>query len=228
MAIVRDFIFETDPDLGVTGLRPTWLVEASATPSIAHDILEHRLKESGSAVTSEFQAIGALLALRIEHGAFFTGQPPAQQLANVIFEMLLELGNGKVLDPAPASRPLGQVDSWAEDLIQTAIPVALDMALRQATADDFSANGLHELTELQHHRCNDIAAWLRRGYRHSRRRFKHSDRYTIANRLFKDIDRASEAFVTEECLQDGDEVRVCINLRQGTINFRVNGQAFNG
>lgn len=218
MPIVRDFVFETDADSGLKGLRPLWLVEANPTPGIAHDLLEHRMKEKGSAVTAELQAIGAILALRIENGAFFGGQSHAQILANIIFEMLLDLAKGKELDVAGHTRPLREEDEWAEALIQQAVPMAVDMAESElrSSYEDFMPfdRGCQA----------DIIAWVRRGYRYTQRRYRHRDRYSLGNRMFNDIDKASAAFIRdEEYLAEGDRVRVSFCPRFGTINFKVNG-----
>lgn len=222
MPIVRDFIFRTDDDYGIQGLMPIWIAEANATTSIAHDMLEHRLVEKGSAVTAELQAIGAILALRVENGAFYSGLPYEQVMANIIFEMLVQMGQGKPLDSAGPSRRLSQDDDWAESVIDRGLSLAFAMI-----ADENNHRGATLYGLAGESQSNDVRAWIRRGYRYTVRRYRRLDRYHLANGLFKKIDKASEAFVRSERLVEGDKVRVSVCPRFGTINFKVNGFPFN-
>lgn len=216
MPITREFIFGTDDETGLSGLIPTWIKDASPARSIAHDVLEHRLGETGSAVTAELQAIGAIVALRIENGAFHGGRPHAEVLAFMIFEMLRDALNGKTIDSAGLTKPVSDLDDWIEGLLQEAVPMAFDLARREE--EDASA-----LDELRRDHLDDIIGWVRRGYRYACKRYRGVDRYFIANTLFQRLDKASEDLVSQDLLEDGDRVRVNVCPRSGDINFSVNG-----
>lgn len=216
MPINREFIFGTDAETCLSGLIPTWIADATPARGIAHDMLEHRLKEVGSPVTAELQAIGAIVALRLENGSFSSGRPHAEVLALMIYEMLRDMYNGKSVDPAGPTRPVSDLDEWVEHLLQEAIPMAFRFAER-------GGDDLTELTRLRESHMVDILGWVRRGYRNACKRYRHVDRYYVANSLFKKLNRASEELVDLELLEDGDHVSVSVCLRRGDINFRVNG-----
>lgn len=221
MPITRDFILQRDDDTGVIGLIPTWIGDASPTQSIAHDMLEHRKKEVGLPVTAELQAIGALLALRIENGAFYaSAHSDSEMLALLVFEMLQDLLHGKELDRAPRTRPLNRLCDWAERLIQAAVPRAFEL-LRQEQDDPVA---VAELGAIYRRFQADIVSWLRIGYRHAVRRYGNLDRYYVANKLFTRLDSASERLVNSEALEEGTPVRVSVCPRKGLINFSAYGQ----
>lgn len=221
MPIVRKFIYGVDDDTGLYGLIPTWIQEASPVQAVAHDMLEHRLKEVGSPVTAELQAIGAILALRVENGAFFAGRTEAEVLAYLIFEMVLDMCRGKPLDRIGKTRKLSDLDIWVENTLQAAVPKAFELARRDHAVDgDYT---LEDLEAVERDQLQDIIGWIRRGYRYTVQRYAEVDRYTLAHSLFKKLDRASENLVCQDLLQVGDEVVVSACTRTGSFKFYLEG-----
>lgn len=222
MPITRKFRYETDQESGFTGLTPLWIQNANPTSAIAHDILEHRNVEIGSAVTAELQAIGALLAIRLEQGVFPAANfNNSELLANPIFEVLQDATRDDIpLTPAPKTRALGDDYAWAEQLIQAAIPQAFEMSARESNDDEYDLERLGVLkTQVEH-----IVSWLRIGYRHALQRYAEVDLYTLGNSVFKAINQASQRLVDSEYLQEGTEVTVTVDVRNRNVNFRAFGQ----
>lgn len=75
MPIIRDFVYQDDEDTGLIGLMPRWMPNANTTYAVAHDILEHFMPNGLTAGEDELEALGALLALRIENGVFNFAAP---------------------------------------------------------------------------------------------------------------------------------------------------------
>lgn len=222
MPIIRDFVYQDDEDTGLIGLMPRWMPNANTTYAVAHDILEHFMPNGLTAGEDELEALGALLALRIENGVFNGHLSDVDQLAAVVSSTLCDIVRDELplLRPCP-SRALHEDYIWAEELIQRATSRALELSRKEL--DD---QPLGELFEDERALARAVIGYLRRGYRKTLRRFEGCDLYTLGNSLFKKLNSASKRLVESELLQLGDQVRVLVDPRNASVRFKVNGHAF--
>lgn len=217
MRISRNFIFEQDPDSGVVGLTPTWIQNANPALEIAHDMLEHRLQEPSCPIAAELQAIGAMLALRVENGAFHARANEEHKVLGLsIFEVLRDCSQvGFRLLPAGPTRRLHSNYQWAEDLINLSTHYGFETA--QSSGDLAQPMGSLIRASIQ----DDVLSWVRKGYRSALVRFEGLDLYTLGVHTFKRINEQSKKMVSSEMLGLGTPVRVSADLHNADVSFFV-------
>lgn len=217
MRISRNFIFNQDPDSGLVGLVPTWIQNANPVLEVAHDMLEHRLQEPSCPFAAELQALGAMLALRVENGAFYQRATEEHKVLGLsIFEVLCDCSHaGYRVLPAGPTRRLHSDHDWAENLINLATHYGFETAYG---SDDLAKPMDSSIrASLQ----DDVLSWVRKGYRSALARFEGLDLYTLGVHTFKRINEQSRKMVTSGMVGLGTPVRVSANLHNAEVSFFV-------
>lgn len=215
MPIVREFEYKRDEYGGFTGLCPAWF--ANATPTIgsgcAHDVLEH-FKTQKNALSGECEAVGAIIALRLENAGL--GDISASISSNLVAMFNDYLVGGLELPEKRASKPL------AHRRIDLAIVEGVNKAWKMLEVID-APDALPDMFEqlkapgVQ----QNFIGWIRRGYRRALLRYSAIDRYIVGFDLFNAIAQKLDALVDSRLLWMHARVQVCVHLALEQVNINV-------
>lgn len=187
------------------GLVPTWFDGANPTTGlgVAHDMLEHFKSDPGP-TEGECQALGSFLLIRAEPAHFNRNNsrsPLAGDLLGILYDIVEQSRQ------MPKSRKTRPLDEFSEKLLQS--------GLREAFAD---IEGMLEEIEDEEERSEtrtrmlssreDIASWIRVGYRKALRRYSNCDTYSVGRDLFKKIEKLVDELLGSELLWPNAKVRV--------------------
>lgn len=223
MPIVRDFVYETSEDTGLTGLKPLWFPNADPTygTGVAHDTLEH-FKSETSILEGESEAIGSFVLLRLLNPARADSRSvddKAQALCNDVREMLRGAGaESFALPRAIATRALAdrKVDSIIVEGVRLAFrgESAQESLMEEA---DISAEQAQELLTEQAEA--GFIAWIRRGYRRALKRYGDTDYHTVGSHLFDAIAKRVDKVLSSEHLWPNARVRLSVDPME--CSFRL-------
>lgn len=218
MPIVRDFLYETSDENGLTGLKPLWFPNADPTfgDGVAHDTLEH-FKSETSILEGESEAIGSFVLLRLLNPARADTRSVGnkeQALCNDVREMLRGAGaESFALPRAIATRPLA--DRKADSIIVEGVRLAFRGESAQESLmeeADISAERAQELLTEQAEA--GFIAWIRRGYRRALKRYGDTDYYTVGSDLFDAIAKRVDKVLASGHLWSGARVRLSVDPMQ--------------
>lgn len=227
MPIHRTFVYQEDDDTGIKGLKPTWIRNANAFRGVAHDILEHfPLNERLNVVEDEFQALGAVLALRISSGQFSSFMSASGHVSSLVYSVLSDMYRYSLDRPrAQKTRPLQDEHDWAEQAIIKGVSQAWELT-RSELQDEFDFADDYETLDVEKDislLTDNIISHLRIGYRRAYRRYAQADIYTVGSYLFKELDTLSGKICDSPYLNEGDVVSFSVDPRQCRITARING-----
>lgn len=221
MAIVRDFIYSTDDNLGLDGLRPAWFENADPTNGrgVAHDMLEH-FKHQVGPIEGELEALGSAMALRWEHEPSSTSSAE-EIMARDICTVICDMAQSGHRVPAPKnSKKLSDCFSYADDAIVSGVKQGMEDARKELLHDEPDDDFLKLLTvELQ----TTMIAWIRQGYRKAVKRYDGVDLYTLGTHFFKKVTTKIDSLLSSENLHLGDRVRVSLYPQSDRVAISVNG-----
>lgn len=173
-----------------------WLLEGSPSTyeplsgmAVAHDLLEHKRDDDGS-IEDEFMALGAMIHIRGE-GGYWPMYHPMQHAQSPGENMpgdLVRLWTGAesfegacyagTRDPGRTTR---LDDEWCEEQITIGLREA-----KRELVDEYDCDAREIDTFLAHAR-----GWMRKGYRHARRRYKRCCPAELAH-VFHTIEREAD------------------------------------
>lgn len=215
--IKRKFAWSYDDNRDCWGWRPMWNEwgEPGVGMTVAHDILEHRLRDDDS-IEHELRAFGAMAYVRGRSSYWGFARPgtdypkiaenTAYELARLVRRQREELGRAFLLPRRYPHTPIHD-EAMLEDMVECA-------------ENRFDEEGLTE--PMSPDERTAILAWLREGYRWARefyRPFFPNDAEGLAH-LFMQVEQLVEKH-TDKVVKDdhgGVELHVQVDLFKRTVD----------
>ncbi len=186
--IVRRFVRQHHEEYGFDGWRPQWIphFDPSEGLGVAHDTLEHVLHDAGT-VETEFMALGTIAWLRGEGGWFQQHRPHASDLAYQMSGDFMQQaeyldGEGRVMTPAPATRPL--TERHVDEALQECVRQGMKL-IRDEHGEDQDAFMVTVIDP------GSALSYMRMGYRRAARRYAGSDPCEMAH-IFDEVMKGAE------------------------------------
>lgn len=219
MRITRYFIKAEDPTVGEEGFIPLWVPRAAEfnrmnARGMMHDILEHRLCDTGKA-HEEVLAFGRILALRVLPGVSIGVRGNGEEIFSMLRDQLHERDWTNLLpDPGPVR--LGQYDADAKGFIHE---IVADM--RKAAAYEARECGNPQAIRMATEVCTRVARLLALGYKDAVRRYGgHSGCSHIGWSAFTWADRRETQqeirYLLEEAYTE-DLMRITVDTENGRV-----------
>lgn len=173
---------------------------------LAHDIMEHRIGDTGS-VEDELLALGAALYIRGEGGYWYKhrGTPcPGYQLSGDFYDLAHQYeGLYNLSKPRRTTSLPDRVENWIEEACER----GYSHVMEYWHGEDLDLNGEDkDLADAVNSFIANIPGWLRRGYRMARRRYKSLRPYHLSE-TFAEIAEAADKH-----LKNAEEFEILVVL----------------
>lgn len=216
MPIVREFSYEYTEEQDFKGFRPLWFLNATPTTGFgcAHDVLEH-FKTQASPLAGECEAVGAMLALRMEYAGL---SKVSESVSSNVVAMLEDYLRGDLeLPNSLRTKPLAcrRRDADIVDGVSSALSaITQEVPDEPGFAEKVARLGQPEVALA-------FISWIRRGYRRAVKRYWSIDRYTVGFDIYQTLASRLDGLMNSEWLWDFARVRVCVSLPRESVTIHV-------
>lgn len=154
---------------------------------VAHDVIEHRVRDSGS-IEDELLALGACLLVRGQGGYWANSfSCPGYHIGSDIGEMLgLQYGgvDDGIADPGRTLPLSSDVEAWISKAITQT---------QRLIRDDSKSHLDDDVLDF----CIRARGWLRRGYRRAQHRYQGISPFVLTH-LFQTIEKQADRFLADD------------------------------